>query len=177
MFDGHRAAVSDQCAVANAKLVAFGVSPEIVVIVENQDGGLVASEVAIEMGCSETADARSHDDQIVDFAGGLRLAGLSPRLAIAQTMRVGKGAVVISAHAREGRGIIAGSFFGRVTRFVKSQRRRRNHCAANAECNSVEEVATRDGTIHPQIFFATHIKGSAVDYTRRKKSKSSTLAY
>ena len=92
--------------------------PEIVVIVENQDAGLVASDVAIEIAGSEAADACSDDDQIVDLAGGLRLPGLSPRLAIAQPMRIGKGAVVVSAHAGEGRGIVAGSFFGRVNRFA-----------------------------------------------------------
>ena len=57
-------------------------------------------------------------------------------------MRIGKGAVVVSAHAGERRWIVAGNFLGCVNCSVKSQRRRRNQPAANAESNSIEEVAT-----------------------------------
>ena len=75
MLDGHSAAVSEEGAVADAEFVALGVAAEVVVIVEEEDAGLFAGALAIEVGGCETADAGADDDEIVGFPGGFGLAG------------------------------------------------------------------------------------------------------
>ncbi len=69
------------------KLIALGVSAEVVVIVENQDARLGSRSLAKEMRRRESADAAPHHHQIVGLSGVNRGPGLGPESAVAQAVR------------------------------------------------------------------------------------------
>lgn len=117
---------------------------------------VAAGALAIEIRGGEPADASSHDDQVVGLTGAFRLADGVPGFAVAEPVGVGKGAVVVTADAGEGRGIVAGRLFGGVGHFVESQGGGRNQGTANGEGNSIQEIAVGNGTVHSKMFVVAH---------------------
>src|ERR1700680_867510 len=93
----------------HVEFVAFGVTPEIVVIVENEDAALCLGMRPVKVRGGETADASPDDDEVV-FLPGIRRGG--PALAVAQCMSVLEGAGMIAAQAGEQRGGGGGGLFG-----------------------------------------------------------------
>src|SRR5215469_10243079 len=78
ILDGHGAAVGDQCAVTDAKLIALCVSSKIVMIVKNQYARTIAGKFPIKIRSGKTADACSNDNQVVALAGRFWLPRCSP---------------------------------------------------------------------------------------------------
>src|SRR5258707_4464756 len=89
---------------AQVEFVAFGVTAEIVVIVENEDAALRVGLCTVEVRGGKAAQARADDDQVVFLAG---FRGRGRWFAVAQCMGVLEGAWVIAAQAGEERGIVA----------------------------------------------------------------------
>src|ERR1700738_1285432 len=94
----------------HVEFVAFGVTPEIVVIVENEDAALCLGMRPVKVRGGETADASPDDDEVV-FLPGIRRGG--PALAVAQCMSVLEGAGMIAAQAGEQRRVVAEGILGR----------------------------------------------------------------
>src|ERR1700730_5676467 len=92
------------------EFVAFGVTAEIVVIIENEDAAAGLGLRAVKVRGGETADACTDDDQVVFLAGITRRR---PGLAVAQRMSVLEGAGVIAAQAGEQRRVVAEGVLGR----------------------------------------------------------------
>ena len=134
-----------------------------------QDSGPFASDACGRGSRGEAADARSDDDEIVGFAGGLRCPGLIPLLAVAQLMRIVKKHHV-SAHADEGRGIVAGSFFGSVGRVAERQRRMRKSALPMLRATPLRKSRRQMGHPFPDLVVA-HIKGSAGELYAARGSK------
>src|SRR5439155_25014730 len=63
--DAHRAAVSDEAAPLVGELVALGMAPEVVVIVEHENLLPRAERASPEMGGRETGDTAADDDEVV----------------------------------------------------------------------------------------------------------------
>src|SRR5882724_7707215 len=91
------------------EFVAFGVTAEIVMIVENEDAAMGLGLCAIEVRGGEAADAAADDDQVVFFA---RIGGRGPGRAVAQCMSVLEGASMTAAQAGEQRRVIAEGVLG-----------------------------------------------------------------
>src|SRR5579859_645052 len=86
------------------EFVAFGVTAEIVVIVQYEDAAMCLGSCAVEMRSGKTAQARADDDQVVFLAG---VRGRGRWFAVAQRMGVLEGTGVIAAQAGEERGVVA----------------------------------------------------------------------
>src|SRR5258708_12201527 len=86
------------------EFVAFGVTAEIVMIVENEDAAIGLGLCAVEVRGGEAADAAADDDQVVFFA---RIRGGGRWYAVAQCMSVLEGAGMTAAQAGEQRGVVA----------------------------------------------------------------------
>src|SRR5882762_679406 len=85
------------------EFIAFGMTAEIVVIVENEDAAVCLS-CAVEVRGGEAADASTDDDQVVFLAG---IPRRGPALAVAQGMGVLEGAGVTAPEAGEERRVVA----------------------------------------------------------------------
>src|SRR5271157_2377251 len=146
-LDRLRASVAEHHAIGGGELVALGVSSEVVVIVEDEDARLVAGLPAIEVGSGQSADAASHDDEVVGFGGVGELRGRVPEGVIAQSVRVLVGRVVAAAESGESGGIVAG------TRWVFRRKvvERGEQRASDAETDAIQEVAPRDVASHAQF--------------------------
>src|SRR5882724_5440309 len=94
---------------AQVEFVAFGVTAEIVVIVQNEDAAMCLGSCAVEVGGGKTAQARADDDQVVFLAGVQRRR---PALAVAQSVGVLERAGVIAAQTGEERGVVAKGVLG-----------------------------------------------------------------
>ena len=82
-----RAAVAKQQLSAGAELVARRVTAEVVVVVEEQDAGVVAGLLAEEVRSSEPTDAAAYHDQIVRLTRVSDSADLLPERAVSQRVR------------------------------------------------------------------------------------------
>src|SRR5258705_9479101 len=61
--------IAKQHSAARLKLVALGMSAEIVVIVENENAAFLARLLLIKIGRGKAANAAPDDHQVVDFIG------------------------------------------------------------------------------------------------------------
>ena len=68
------------------ELIAFGVSAEVVMIIEDEDAGILVGGLAEKVGSGKTTDASADDDQIESLSGGFGVAGMIPEGTIAQTV-------------------------------------------------------------------------------------------
>ena len=66
-------------------------------------------------------------------------------------MREGKGAIVIPAHAGQRGRIIIGGLFRRVLLAAHRQQRLRDQRAADADSDTVQEIAPRNRAVHAQV--------------------------
>src|SRR5262249_1302608 len=94
---------AEQKTAAEAKLIAFGVTAEVIVVVENEDVRFWPGVLAVEVGGGKSADSSSDDDEIVGF---LIRSGIVPMLAIAEGVRYLPRTVVASAETRFCRRVI-----------------------------------------------------------------------
>src|SRR5579863_2513775 len=97
----------------------------------------------------QAADAAAHYDQIVGFAGIDGFAGRVPEGAVTHAVRCFERAGMAAAHSGERRRIVAWGFFG--VGSLLAQKMPRHHGSARRDCHAVEEVATCDLAIHPQV--------------------------
>src|SRR5207302_10270042 len=104
-LDGEGSAKTKAKGIAYAKLIALGMTAEIIVIVENQDSSVGICFTKEMSGC-KSADTASHDDQVVGFLGIFWFSGGIPERAIAQTVRGLKRSRMTSPHARKSRRIV-----------------------------------------------------------------------
>ena len=92
------------------EFVALGMAAEIVVVVEDQDPGPVAVQLAVEVRRRQPAEAAADHDQVVAF---IELPGLVEYLVLPrQGMCYFERARVRAAHAGEGRGVVKGARVG-----------------------------------------------------------------
>src|SRR5579864_4652868 len=59
--------------VADAELVALGVSSKVIVVIENENARLFPCSLAVKVRRSQPADATANDDEVVDLAAVLGL--------------------------------------------------------------------------------------------------------
>ena len=85
-FDGEGTAKAQAEGVVQAELVALGVAPEVVVVVEDEDAGLATGGLAVEMRGREAADAPSNDDEVIGLTRLFGLTGGIPKGAIAKAV-------------------------------------------------------------------------------------------
>ena len=78
------------------ELVPLRVPAEVVVVVDDEDAGVVSLHLVIEIGGRQAADAAAHDDEIV----GLARIYAFPVAAVPQAVRNLPGSVVASAQPR-----------------------------------------------------------------------------
>src|ERR1700676_864572 len=88
------------------KFVALGVSPKVVVIVENQDASAAAGMFLKEVRGCQTTDASTNDHEVVLFSRLDRLTNLVPKSAVAHLVCNFKSTFMASPHARENRRIV-----------------------------------------------------------------------
>src|SRR6266404_2039316 len=148
---------------AQVEFVAFGVTAEIVVIVENEDAAVRVGLCTVEVRGGKAAQARADDDQVVFLAG---VRGRGRWFTVAQRMGVLEGTGVTAAQAGEERGVVAkGVLSG--GRQLGGARGGSEQGAGGSRGGSygdaVQEVAPRDGLIHPEetvaraiLFFLRH---------------------
>ena len=113
--DQQGAAVDELDPPIERKLVALGVAAEIVVVVEDEDAGVLVLR-PIKMRRREPADAAAHDDEVVVFICLFEIARLRPEIAVAQAVRGFVGARVTAAQSGQRRRIISGRVLRRRTR-------------------------------------------------------------
>src|SRR5258708_25987416 len=89
---------------AQVEFVAFGVTAEIVVIVENEDATMRLGLCTVEVRGGKAAQARADDDQVVFLAG---VRGRGRWFAVAQRMGVLEGTRGITTQAGDERGVVA----------------------------------------------------------------------
>ena len=61
-LDREGTTVAEAESTVQPELVALGVSPEIIVIIEDQNAGFVAGSLAIKMRCRKAADSASDNN-------------------------------------------------------------------------------------------------------------------
>src|SRR4029077_19550505 len=101
-------AVGEHHAPTGLKLVAFGVSAEIVVVIENQDSCVLAGLFSEEVCGREPADAAADHDEVIGLAGVCHIAEAVGAFAVAQAVCVGKRAIMIAAYSLERGWIVIG---------------------------------------------------------------------
>ncbi len=132
-------AVTDQQPFADAEFVAFGVSSEIVVILEDQDAGLGTVRLAIKPRRRQAADAAADHDEIESLLD--REAGDVIRLALATDLMGDlEGSGMAAAQAGQCRRIVAAR--------PGAQLGERSQTAGDDQCGTVEKVAAADGIGH-----------------------------
>src|SRR5580698_2447991 len=145
---------------------------KVVVIVDDENLRGRIGFRAIEVRSRQTADAPAHHHQIVGLACIDCGSGALPEVAVAQRVRVVIGSVVAAAHSGERWRI--------VTRTVL----RKRGCGAGVpgkktrtaygHRNSIQKVAARDGSIHPQFSITVHASPpNAISLVSRYSSKPS----
>ena len=90
------------------ELVALGVTAEIVVVLQNEDAGVAAEALAVEVGGGEAADTAADDHEIVFLSEVL--AGIEVLALTRQLVRYLERAVVRAAHAGERGRVVASSW-------------------------------------------------------------------
>ena len=104
------ASVTNQCAIAHLKLIAFRVAAKIIVIVQDEDACVWVS-LSIKMRRRKTADATAYDNQVINrFIGLLNEAPICSALTPKRVRNL-EGPIVIAPHARQS-GWIGSTHFG-----------------------------------------------------------------
>src|ERR1019366_790733 len=98
-FNGIGAAESQNRTTARAKFVALGVPAEVIMVLKNQDARLVARSLAEIMRRGQSADASSHDHQIIGFASVHGLGSVLPESTVAESVHAFERPRMISAQA------------------------------------------------------------------------------
>jgi hypothetical protein len=120
------------------ELVAFGVTAEIIVVVENEDARSRSSDQgAKEVSGRQTTDTPADDDEVVAFA---RIGDVDvvPRLPCRHRVRHFPRAVVASAHPGEARWI-AIFLCGK-----RGHRRCAHQCSSQGDADTIEKIPPRD---------------------------------
>jgi hypothetical protein len=152
------AAIDQRQPAAELKLVALGMAAEIVMVVENEDTGVLAPR-AEEIRRREPADAAAHDHQIVAFADIGDLVCLRPEIAVAQAVSGFETADMTPAQPGQCRRIVAGAVlrcrWGRLGGCGRPGEQAAGDTAANGHGDAIEKIAPRDRGIHAQIAIAS----------------------
>src|SRR5260370_21399391 len=74
-LDGKRTPESQAKRTAYTKFIALGVAAKVVVVVKDENAGALTLSLAIELCSSQSADASSHDDEVIHCVRLLGLAG------------------------------------------------------------------------------------------------------
>ena len=143
-FDVERAAIHQIHAAGVPELVTLGVAPEIVVVVEDQDLGARAELLAVEMRLRQAADTPADNDEIVTLRKLRRRDGGSTVTNIVSDF---ERAGMAPAHARS-RGRVILALLQKAKGF---DRGRGDKSACQGDPDSVQEVTSGDGTIHPEL--------------------------
>src|SRR4029077_9709982 len=106
-LNGVGSAISEKPAVG-LELVALGVSPEVIVIVENKNAGRGPPQLAEKVRSGKSADASAHNHQVISLAAVGGFSGLLPESSIAQAMGRLEGPGVAAAEAGQSRRIVIG---------------------------------------------------------------------
>jgi len=123
------------------KLVALGVTAEIVVIVENKNPR-VGALLAIKMRRRQAADAGAHDNEVVVLSRRSDFAGLKQELAVAQTMGGFESAWMTAAQPGQGWRIVSGQILRRLTVGQSGRKTGRQRLPGNSDrkWNAVEKI-------------------------------------
>ena len=124
-------------------------SAKVVVIVEDEDARVRARSLAIEMRGGESADAASHDDEVVCLAGILRRASCVPEGAVAQRVRRIERSGMAAAQSGERGRVVGGRLLGIAV--VCGEQMPRHQGSAGSHGHAVEEVTARDVAFHSQF--------------------------
>src|ERR1700683_2398799 len=106
------------------EFIPFGMPAKIVVVLQDKHARRLTRGLVKEARGGKTADAATHDDQVVVFARAFRLSGVSPEAAVAQPMGHFKGARVAASQTVGSRWVIAGRVL-RLGRLLGKERGRR----------------------------------------------------
>ena len=104
-LDVQRSAIDGEQASVVAEFIAFGVSAEIVVIVEDQDARIAAGALQEVIRRAQAADAAAGDHQIVGLVG-VRHRGQIHVAAVAKLMRHFKRSGMVAPHSGQRRRIV-----------------------------------------------------------------------
>ena len=77
------AAVAQHEGLVDLELVALGVSPEIIVVLQDENPRRLSGGLVKEACGREAADAATHDDQVVAFTGAFGLPCVCPECTVA----------------------------------------------------------------------------------------------
>ncbi len=75
---------------------------KIVVVVQNEDAGLVARALTVEVRGGQSTDSTSNDDQVVGFTGAHRITFGVPGFSIPKSMGEGVSPIMVAPHAGQG---------------------------------------------------------------------------
>src|SRR5580704_10003188 len=178
--DQQGAAVDQLDAPIERKLVALGVTAEIVVVVEDQDAGVLVF-CPIEMRRRQPADAAAHDNEVVGFIGLFEIARSRPEIAVAQAVCGFVGAGMAAAQPGQRRRIIAGRILRRGTvgkgRRDVFWRQPGSDSAAHGNRDAIEEVASRDRRRifgHQQLYLSLAASASSLAASASRIRSAST---
>ena len=136
---------------AGLKLVALGVAPEVVVVVENEDARLRLL-LSIEVRGRQAAQTSPHDDEVVDIGIGLRY-GPPVAPALEGEFEGGlEGTDMAPAQSRERRRIARRGLAGALQReHLFGKRPPREQRAGRQGSHPVQQISARNGAIHPEV--------------------------
>src|SRR5208282_187844 len=154
-FDGLSATVSEQQSLSCMKFISCGVSAEIIVVVEDENLGLLSCKLAVEVCCGQTADAGADNDQIIRLTV---VEGFGPIfvIAVAQFVRNFPGTIVTAAKAGFSRRVIAGIFLRSERRSWEAEGLQpcgicRHQGRSDGHADSIQEIATGNLAPHAQF--------------------------
>ena len=150
-----RPAVQEERAAAVGELVALGVAPEVVVVVENEDARAGAGRSQEEPGGGESAQPPADHHQVIALAG---VGGVGPGDPVPELVGHLEGARMAPAHPRAcGRIVLLRSAEGRAVE--GRQPSRRDEGARDGNPDAVDEVAAGDVPVHAEIAIVTRGHG------------------
>ena len=153
-------------------------SAEVVVVVKDQDSGIVPGALAIKMRRGKSADACADHDQVISLAGRFGIGRGRLKFVVTKFVREGEGAIMVSPHPHQRRGIVVRSFLGRECRRIQctGQVRRRQN-AAHADGDAVEEIAACNRATHAQFAVVIGLVGHAAVFLRVTSCPSWLMNY
>lgn len=148
------AAVHQVQPAAELKLVALGMTAEVIVIIQDQNSGGGASPFAKKMRRGQPADATPHDHEVVRFTGVGCSAGPA---AIPQRVRLFERTRVAAAHPRECRRVIISGIlrFDGLGRGSPEQRTRQR-CGRGDE-RSLQKITPRNLPVFDRFFHGSSV--------------------
>src|SRR5205085_4818626 len=99
----------------------------------------------------ETADASTHDDQIVRFTCISRLGSIFPKSAVTDLVHGLEGANMRSAQTSLGGRVISGDVLQLEIGRRSGPHFGRNYGRSGGNCNAVQEIATRNLRAHSKF--------------------------